>query len=325
MTPDQSKVSKISFGIMALALVLLVAVLPYAAGYADLRKPIMRILLARWFDEHSTTWQYGVLVPFVVGWLVWRKRDRLAHTPVSASGLGLPVMITALLSYYAGFKANNYYFGFLAIQLFTLGSVLWVFGKSWAKELRFPWLVLGFVWPLVFLEDRIGFPLRMISTQGVMAMARLVHAPITAEGTSLYSSSMGQDLGSWMTLKVDGPCSGMNTLFALMFVSVLFSCFAQRTNPRRVILFICSIPLALVGNMLRIGLLIGGCALFGQKFAVGDQQNEMTTYHLFSGLVVFPVLVFGLQIISRQLNKLVRREAGRTRANESAMSTVALH
>ena len=324
MNQDQTKFSRLALGIAALALLLLVAVVPYAAGYADLRKSITQILIERWFDEHSTTWQYGALVPFVVGWLVWRKRDTLAREPIASSKLGLLVMIVAMLSYYAGFKANNYYFGFLAIQLFALGAVLWMFGVRWTMELSFPWLVLGFVWPLVFLEDRIGFPLRMISTHGVMALAKLTHAPITAEGTSLYSSSPGQDLGAWMTLKVDGPCSGMNTLFALMFVGTLFSWYAQRTTLRRLALFACSIPLALLGNMLRIGLLIGGCAAFGQKFAVGDQQNEMTTYHLLSGLVVFPVLVAGLQFISRQMNNLTRREARRVRAEHTPVSPAVL-
>jgi exosortase len=302
-----SKQDFVGLGIGALALVILLALLPYAAGYADYRKTIACILWDRWFDAQSTTWQYGVLVAPTVGWLVWKRRSDIARIKPVSSWLGLPIIIFALACYFVGYKANSYYFGFLALQCFVLGSVLWLLGWRHLRLLMFPWLMLAFAWPMIFLEDRIGFPLRLWSTKGVMFLAHLIGAPIRSEGTSLFSASAGQDIGSWMTLKVDGPCSGMNTLFALMFVGALVSYFSQRRLGCRVLLFVCSIPLAIAGNMLRIALLIVGCALFGQDFAVGNQGNDMTTYHLLAGLSVFPVLVIGLQLISRALHRALPR------------------
>jgi exosortase len=290
--------------LFGVSIILLIAVLPYAAGYSDHRQTMLSILISRWFDHKSTTWQYGVLVPFVAGWLVWKRRQELSAATVAGSAFGLPIMVLAMFNYYVGYKANNYYFGFAGVQLFMLGAVLWLFGSAWARLLRFPWLVLGFMWPLYFLEERLGFPLRLISTNGVMLVTRALHLPIIAEGTLIYSSSAGQKIGSWMNLQIDGPCSGMNTLFALMFVGTIFSWFSQRSNVRRALLFACCIPLALIGNMVRIGLLIAGCAAFGQDFAVGNERNEMTAFHLLAGLVVFPILVLGLQSISRLMNKL---------------------
>lgn len=294
-----------------IALVTLLAMLPYAAGYAEYRKTIARILWDRWFDAQSTTWQYGVLVGPTVGWLVWRRRTEIAAMKPMGSWWGLPIIIFGLACYYVGYKANSYYFGFAALQSFMLGSVLWLLGWRLLQLLAFPWIMLAFAWPMIFLEDRFGFPLRMWSTNGVMTVARLLGAPIRSEGTSLFSASAGQDIGAWMTLSVDGPCSGMNTLFALMFVGALVSYFSQRCLWRRVLLFACTIPLAVVGNMLRIGLLIVGCAVFGQDFAVGNQGNDMTTYHLLSGLSVFPVLVIGLQLFSRALTRRPVTPAGR--------------
>ena len=122
-----------------------------------------------------------------------------------------------------------------------------------------------------------------------------------------------------MTLKVDGPCSGMNTLFALMFVALLFSHHQQPTFLRRALLFALSIPLAIVGNMVRIVVLILGCAAFGQDFAVGNDQTEMSGYHLLSGLLVFVVAFDGLQAVSRQLNRWFRRPSVTSRSMPSAM------
>lgn len=296
-------ISPWALAMWAAALVVIVGVLPYAGGYEAFRLPMARILWGRWFDSHNTTWQYGVLVPVAVGWLVWRKRAELVQLPVGGSALGLPVMLFALASYYVGYKANNYYFGFLGVQMFVLGSVMWLLGLKWTRALIFPWMVLGTMWPLVFLEDRLGFPMRLLSTEGVMAGAKLLQAPIVAQGTAIFSATAGQETGAWMTLKVDGPCSGMNTLFALMFVALLFSYVQQPTFARRALLFALSIPLALLGNMVRIALLIVGCAAFGQDFAVGNDQTEMSAYHLLAGLMVFVVAFAGLQAASQLLNR----------------------
>lgn len=293
----------------AASLLLLVS-LPYAGGYESSRRTLVAILWARWFDSHDTTWQYGVLVPVAVGWLIWSKRALLAPLPPHGSFMGLLILVLSMFSYFVGYKAGNYYFGFMAVQLFALGSVVWLLGWAWMRALTFPWIVLATMWPLVFLEDRLGFPLRMISTEGVMLVSRLLHAPIVAQGTAIFSASAGSEVGSWMTLKVDGPCSGMNTLFALMFVALLFSHHQQPTFLRRALLFALSIPLAIIGNMVRIAMLIIGCAVFGQDFAVGNDQTEMTGYHLLSGLLVFVIAFAGLQWLSQRMNRWWRKPPG---------------
>jgi len=315
-TSASPSLSKVAFGLLALAAVMLIIVVPYAGGYADARKSILGLLMDRWFASESTTWQYGALVPFTVAWLVWRRRASLATILPEGSWTGLPILLLSMFSYFVGYRANNYYFGYLSIQLFALGAVVWMLGWRWMRALAFPWLVLGTAWPLYFLEDRLGFPLRLISTEGVMAIVHLLHLPVLAEGTSLFSASPGSEIGSWMTLKVDGPCSGMNALFALMFVALLYAHHQQPTQLRRALLFACSIPLAILGNMVRIGVLIGGCALFGQDFAVGNEQNEMSSFHLAAGLLVFVVAFAGLQQISR----LVHRISAKRSSSRSSIS-----
>jgi exosortase len=281
--------------------------LPYAGGYGSFRKTIARHLWERWFDGQSTVWQYGVLVPIAIAVLVWKRRERFLNLEARPSWWGLPLILFALFSYYVGFKSYQFYFGYLAIQMFIGGAVLFVLGREHLRVQLYPWAIVSFLWPIVYLEERIAFPLRLLSTKGVMLLAKLCHLPIRTEGTSIYSASANEDVGKWMTLEIDGPCSGMNTLFALMFVAALYSYFAQRSAWRRVLLFACSIPLAFLGNVVRLGLLIGGCAVLGQDIAVGNADNHMTTYHLLAGLVVFPVLVLGLQWISAQMTRRLGR------------------
>jgi exosortase/archaeosortase family protein len=159
------------------------------------------------------------------------------------------------------------------------------------------------MWPLLFLEEQLSFRLRLLSHHGVATVLSWLHAPVVAEGTTFLSATPGQKTGSWMTLQVEGKCSGMNTLFALMFAALLYSYHAQQTFWRRALLFSFSIPLAILGNMLRIGILIAGCAVLGQETAVGDEQMEMSPFHLLAGLAVFVVAYLGLQWISALMDR----------------------
>eukprot|EP01031_Cornospumella_fuschlensis_P011402 gene11402-13926_t len=55
--------------------------------------------------------------------------------------------------------------------------------------------------------------------------------------------------------------------------------------------------------MARIFLLLGASTLFGQEFAVGDQNKEVSTFHFMSGIATYLVAVAGLQQISRLLDR----------------------
>jgi exosortase len=286
-----------------LALVLLVILQPYSAGYSDFRKSLGLILWQRWFDAQDSTWQHGVLAPLISGWLIWRQRLSLAALELRPSSIGLLGMLFSLFSYYVGYRANNYYFGALAIYLFIPSATLWIYGMEHLKRIGFALLIFGFTWPVLFLEDSLGFALRNIMTRSVAAILELIGAPIYREGTSLISTATATEkAGTWLSLNVEGPCSGMRSLFALMLVSALYAYFRQGTPLRRLLLFSTSIPLAILGNMVRVFLLIIGSALFGQSFAVGDEQKEVSTYHFVAGIIVFIVAVLGMEAISQLMN-----------------------
>lgn len=286
------------------ALVLMVLVQPYDAGYADFRRTMAATLSIYWRDP---TWQHGALAPLIAGWLVWRDRARLAALPVRSSGWGLPVLLLAVVFYYAGYKANNFYFGIGAIQLFLAGAVLWVLGWRHAMMLLFPWLILCFTWPLLFLEDTIAFRLRLLMVEATSWVLTVVGVPAIVDGTALLSAAdetTGRGVGEVFSLKVDGPCSGMRSLFALMMVSALFSRFRQSTWSRRVLLFALSIPMAVLANLVRLLILLAASAMFGQDFAVGNEEKEVSTFHFLSGLAVFVVALSGMEAASAVMNRL---------------------
>jgi exosortase len=311
-------------GLLGLGLSLLMIVQPYAAGYGNFRMTLAQELLMRWKDP---TWQHGALAPCIAGWLVWRRRRELALLPVRPWTPGWALIALCLLIYFAGYKANNFYLGAAAIMGLLAGWVLACLGWEHARRLIFPWIMLIFMWPLVFLEESLAFHLRMLMVKSVAALLNAVHVDTVRDGTALLSAATGgRAMGELFTLRVDGACSGMRSLFALLMVGALFASFRQRIWWRRGLLFLASLPLAVIGNMARIFLLIGASVLFGQEFAVGDQEKEVSTFHFLSGIATFLVALAGLEGFSRLLDKLPRSvvAAGRASAGASAQTSFLL-
>lgn len=285
-------------GVVGVALTLMMAIQPFDAGYADFRRTIVQTLLIYWRDP---TWQHGALAPLIAIWLVWRQRRVLSQLPLKGSYWGLSLLVVSAIFYYAGFKANSFYFGIASIQLFLAGSVLWVFGWQHARKLFFPWLILCFSWPLIYFEDTIAFRLRLVMVASTSWLLNGIGVDTLVNGTSLVSApnwEIGRGPGEVFSLKVDGPCSGMRSLFALMMVSALFSYFRETSVQRRLVLFATSIPLAVIANLVRLLILLAGTAIFGQDFAVGNEEKEVSTFHFLSGIAVFVVALAGLQAIA---------------------------
>ncbi len=288
---------------LALSVVLLLAVQPYAAGYGPFRRTILAEMLMRWKDP---TWQHGALLPIIVGYLIWLRRNEVAQLPLSSNRSGFVLIVFALFCYFAGYRANNFYCGYLAIMMLLVGASLWLEGVQRGRTRLFAWLMLGFMWPLPFLEESIGYPMRlmMVKTTGVVLNAVGVDSLVS--GTALQSMpnlEFGRKAGELFSVGIAAPCSGMRSLFALLVVGALFSYFRQRTPWRRLALFSTILPIAIIANMTRILVLIFAAMIFGQKWAIGDVEKEVSTFHELTGIVVFLVALMLLQVASWLLNR----------------------
>ncbi|MEZ5300560.1 MAG: archaeosortase/exosortase family protein [Verrucomicrobiales bacterium] len=66
-----------------------------------------------------------------------------------------------------------------------------------------------------------------------------------------------------------GACAGLRSLFALMMVSALYGYYMLKKPWQRAALFLCAMPLAVLGNFARILLLVYGTIWWGSDFAIG--------------------------------------------------------
>ena len=195
----------------------------------------------------------------------------------------------------------------MAIMLLLAGTSLWLEGARRSRVRLFAWLMLGFMWPLPFLEESIGYQMRllMVKTTGFVLNTAGVDSLVT--GTALQSMpniEFGRKAGDLFSVGIAAPCSGMRSLFALLVVGMLFSYFRQRVMWRRIALFSTILPIAIVANMARILVLIFSAMILGQHWAIGDAEKEVSVFHEFTGVVVFLVALLLLQLAAWLLNRV---------------------
>lgn len=314
----------IASGLCLALLVGLYVVMPYATGYGADRHPIAYWL---WYFWRDPDWQHGVLVlPIIVG-LLWRQRHDLFggnvdRPAVAGAWWGLVIVSLALGAYFVGYRANIYYFGYFSAQLLTAGLIVWLLGWRWFSRLLFFWCFLAFLWPLYFLESRLGFPLRMLMTELSSGVLNVLSVEHLRQGTALLSpadAAAGVGAGEEFALEVANPCSGIRSLFSLTMVGALFG---YLTLPRRwqwMAVCASAIPLAVAGNAVRILLLLAGSKLFGSEFAVGADGGT-SVFHLFAGIAVFLVALGGMGALVRGLRWWEDRRQRRSQPQHAVSS-----
>lgn len=259
-------------------------------------------VLEGWFRHIATNPElyFCYVVPFIVGFLVYRQRSILATLPLNGSWWGLVPAVLSVFFFWVGYKVDTGYLGFASIQLMTAALILLLGGPAWMRALMMPWLFLVFAWPMLPLESILASPLRVFTAKLAGFVLNHVGVNVVREGTGLNSApdfAQHLQIGDRFRLDVANACSGIRSLSSLMMISVLYAVLALKRPIPRVLLFLSSIPLAVAGNLVRLIFLALGSVWFGQDFAVGTVHEGVQTesfYHEFAGYVVFAVALSGM-------------------------------
>lgn len=297
-------------------LAVILALWPYQHWDFDQRSSLLGGIVKKALQDSE--WVFCLLVPFLVGWLVWRMRDELRPLPRRGSWAGLPFLLLGGGFYWVGYKADTAYPGYVAAQILILGLLLCLGGLRWVRALFFPWLFLAFMWPLPLLENSLSVPLRMQTAQMSAWLLNHMGVDVVREGTGLNSAgnaARGLAQGDLFRLDVEKPCSGIRSLSALLMISALYGWLSLRSLPGRAALFLSAIPLAVVGNLVRMILLALGSLAWGMDVAVGrvvEGEQEMSAYHTGAGFAVFAVALAGMAGLSWLLERWEKRRAARS-------------
>jgi exosortase D (VPLPA-CTERM-specific) len=226
-------------------------------------------------DWARDDYNYCYLIPFVVLYLIWEKRNKWSNELSVASWRGLFLMVPGILLFWVGDLAGELFSLYISSWLIVVG-ILWAHnGGRKLKTMAFPLFVSLFLFPLPhFINTKLTFGLKLISTGIGIKIIHLV-------GMSAYQEGNVIDLG-FTQLQVVDACSGLRYLIPLFIMSVLMAYFYRAALWKRIIIALSSIPLSIITNSLRIAL----TAILYQSFGPAAAEGF---FHDFEGFVIFIV------------------------------------
>ena len=255
---------------------------------------------------------FGWYVPLFSLYVVWTERRKIFSSLGAPSWAGLLAALPFLALGFLGVRGVQLRFEIVAF-VGLLITVPWaIFGKDTAQAILFPALFLLFCIPLATFLDVVTVHLRLLASSTAFAVARGVGADIVQQGTMVGAAD-----GSF-SIDVADPCSGLRSLFALMALTAGYAYFTQPTWLRRGILFAASVPIAILGNVMRILTIVLVANFASSDFATGF-------YHDYSGFVVFAVAILLMVATGEGITKVFERgdDAGQATEDEGRLSQVA--
>jgi exosortase D (VPLPA-CTERM-specific) len=267
------------FSIALVAIFVLVAVVTFSG-------PLLE-LVGRWQTQEE--YSHGFLIPVIVAWLVWTRRDAVVASIGRPSWLGLALVALAAAMHIVGKLSSLFVLSQLGFIVALLGVTLGVGGYSLLKVMFVPIIFLLFAIPLPYFIDAVlSYRLQLISSELGTAFIRLFRIPVFREGNVI-------DLGIYK-LQVVEACSGLRYLYPLMTLGFLAAYFFQAPIWQRAVIFLSTIPITILMNSLRIGIV----GILVDHFGPQDADGFL---HMFEGWIIFiacaGVLVAEMSLLAR--------------------------
>lgn len=287
-------------------LTVLLLSLQYSYGIGTTTYSLAQYIWRTW--NESEDMGHGMIVVPAALFLVYHDRERLLSLTPRPGWGGLALMIGGLFLYWVGHLADVTFAGLLSLMFVLAGTVWWLLGWEFLKALSFPLAFLLFAIPFPGLDSMVALPLRYLMSKLSVMILNLFGMPVVLVGTGILSAPDAAHhlaTGEKFAVDVANPCSGIRSLFALMMVGALFAHFTLTGAWRKWILFLCTPPLAIAGNLARILMLTIGTVVFGSDFALGKNPLEHPSwFHLAAGYLVFIIALLGMMGIASLLGRI---------------------
>nr|NJM01472.1 EpsI family protein [Desulfobacula sp.] len=249
-------------------------------------------------DDYS----YGLLIPLISLYFLWEKKKSLMAVPIRPYWPALPVLILFVMVSIYGILGSSGHISRPALPVLIVLFALFCFGWNLFKKAALPLCFLVFMIPLPTVLDRtIGVYLKSISSELGGLFLRIL-------GYSVHVSGNVIDLGVTQLQVVDA-CSGLRFLFPLVALGVVYGYFFERVLWKRVACVLITVPIAILTNVLRIGI----AGILTYNFGSGMAEGF---FHDFQGWAIFMASLVFLFIFSLFLRlfsakpKDFRKESG---------------
>lgn len=249
-------------------------------------------LMASWWEREE--YSHGYMIPMVAAFIVYQRINELPGAiKYGGTWLGLLGLLAGLAGFVLGELSAIYtvlQYAFL-LALFALVLSFWGWGGIRVTWVAFIYLI--FMIPLPnFIYNNLSSELQLWSSQLGVWVIRLFDVSVFLQGNVI-------DLGNYQ-LQVVEACSGLRYLFPLMSFGFLIAYLYRGPFWQRALLFLSTMPITVLMNSFRIGVIGVTVDRWGIEMAEGF-------LHDFEGWVVFMACV-GILLLEIALFHWLSRE-----------------
>lgn len=263
-----------------------------AALMVFLYASVMLDLASEWWTQSESS--YGILIPPFALYIAHLNRKAILRIPAEADWRGLGLILSGCLLLLTGQLAAEFFLSRISFVVVLAGLVWTFWGYRRLQSLAFPLILLMTMVPLPgIVYNLAAAPLQLFASKVSTVLAQALGISIYRDGNIIHLATT--------SLGVAEACSGLHSLCALSVASLLLGFLNGGSIWARILMFLISIPLAIVVNVMRVT----GTAIladYNLEFALGY-------YHAFSGWLVF---VMGLMLLWLTGKFLIRFTESRT-------------
>lgn len=269
---------------------------------------VLAKLVNDWWNDEN--YSHGLLIPFIIGYILWTQRDKFARAPARSSELlGGVVVLLGLFGLWAGVAGAELYTQRLSLILLLAGIVVYFWGLNLLKLLVVPFGLLFLAMPIpAIIFNKIAFPLQLFASRCAVWSMSMLGIPVLRQGNIIEL----KPLNSFDTKKLEvvEACSGIRSLMTLLTLAVVFAYFTHSPGDeppsgkrfgwlksywfwRATIIIASAVPIAIVTNAFRVS----GTGVLAHYYGTSVADGF---FHSFSGWAVYIVafiLLFGIGML----------------------------
>ncbi len=239
----------------------------------------------------DTPYAYLIWIPvFAFTWAGWALRRAVSYNDdAELNGLaGIPLLALAGSLLVFGMHAWQYVFvgqsaGLLVWPFWALGMAWLMFGVGVTRYVARPLAYLWVTWPPLYsaIVNVTNPLLETMANRVIIGLAHTVSWLRDAGSVGAYNVFYGTH---HITVYVTSVCSGADSLLAVVILFPIILVSFLGPFWKKLIAVALAAVLALLANLLRLGLIIGSIRLFGPNFSLG-------VLHPVLGLILFVLMV----------------------------------
>jgi exosortase len=228
-------------------------------------------------------YSHGYLVAPVAFWAASAQRATLRSLARVRDRRALALLVASLALYCAGALLASPTLQGAAFVAALTGALWWSRGLAWLRALMFP---LGYLLFMVPLPEPWLAPAIVQLQLGVSAVGVDL---LRIAGFAVFRDGNVIDLPGGDSLFVAEACSGITSLVTLVPIAAIVAYFNARKLSRRLLLIAAVVPLALLGNLIRVVFTVVAATRVGASAATSGPVHDwagLLTYALACGALV---------------------------------------